>query len=33
MIGPINTFLRQDVAESQTLEECFQAVLALIGKK
>ena len=33
MIGPINTFLRQDVAESQTLEECFQAVLTLIGKK
>ncbi|MHC1790932.1 FliI/YscN family ATPase [Solidesulfovibrio sp.] len=33
MIGPINTFLRQDVAESQTLEECFQAVIALIGKK
>ncbi|KHK00418.1 FliI/YscN family ATPase [Desulfovibrio sp. TomC] len=33
MIGPINTFLRQDVAESQTLEACFQAILALIGKK
>jgi flagellum-specific ATP synthase len=33
MIGPINTFLRQDVAESQVLEECFQAVIALIGKK
>ncbi len=32
MIGPINTFLRQDVAERQTLEECFQAVIALIGK-
>ena len=32
MIGPINAFLRQDVAESQTLEECFQAVIALIGK-
>ena len=32
MIGPINTFLRQDVAESQVLEECFQAVIALIGK-
>ncbi|QAZ69286.1 FliI/YscN family ATPase [Solidesulfovibrio carbinolicus] len=33
MIGPINTFLRQDVAERQSLEECFQAVIALIGKK
>ncbi|MYL83249.1 FliI/YscN family ATPase [Desulfovibrio aerotolerans] len=33
MIGPINTFLRQAVAESQTLAECFQAVIALIGKK
>ena len=33
MIGPINTFLRQDVAERQNLEECFQAVIALIGKK
>ena len=32
MIGPINTFLRQNVAESQTLEECFKAVIALIGK-
>jgi len=32
MIGPINAFLRQDVAESQTLAECFQAVIALIGK-
>ena len=32
MIGPINTFLRQDVAERQNLEECFQAVIALIGK-
>jgi flagellum-specific ATP synthase len=33
MIGPINTFLRQDVAERQNLEECFQAVVALAGKK
>jgi len=33
MIGPINTFLRQDVAERQTLEECFQAVIALAGKQ
>lgn len=33
MIGPINTFLRQDVAERQNLEECFQAVIALAGKK
>ena len=33
MIDPINTFLRQDVAERQTLEECFQAVIALAGKK
>lgn len=32
MIGPINTFLRQDVAERQNLEECFQAVIALTGK-
>jgi len=32
MIGPINTFLRQDVAERQNLEECFQAVIALVGK-
>ncbi len=31
MIGPINAFLRQDVAESQTLDACFAAVKALVG--
>jgi len=31
MIGPINAFLRQDVAESQALDACFQAVIALTG--
>jgi flagellum-specific ATP synthase len=33
MIGPINAFLRQDVAESQNLEACFQAVIALAARK
>lgn len=33
MIEPINAFLRQDVAESQGLEDCFQAIRTLVGKK
>jgi len=32
MIGPINSYLRQDVAESQTLEESFKAIRDLVGK-
>ena len=32
MIGPINSFLRQDVAESQTLDESFAAIRKLMGK-
>jgi flagellum-specific ATP synthase len=31
MIGPINGYLRQEVAESQSLEESFNAVKALVG--
>jgi flagellum-specific ATP synthase len=33
MIGPINDFLRQDVAASATLDESFAAVMALVGAK
>ncbi len=33
MIGPINGFLRQEVAESQTIEESFAAVKALVGQQ
>jgi len=33
MIEPINAFLRQDVAESQTLEQCFTAIKNLVAKK
>ncbi len=33
MIGPINAFLRQDVAESQTLDESFEAIKGLVGAK
>jgi len=33
MIGPINAFLCQEVAESQTLEESFNAIRALVGKR
>ncbi|EHJ48570.1 ATPase, FliI/YscN family [Solidesulfovibrio carbinoliphilus subsp. oakridgensis] len=33
MIGPINGYLRQEVAESQSLEESFAAVKALVGAK
>jgi flagellum-specific ATP synthase len=33
MIEPINAYLRQDVAESRTLEECFTAIRTLMGKK
>ena len=33
MIEPINAYLRQDVAESQTLEQCFTAIKNLMGKK
>ena len=33
MIEPINGFLRQEVAESQTLDECFAAIKTLMGKK
>ena len=33
MIEPINAFLRQDVAESQTLDESFTAIKNLVAKK
>jgi flagellum-specific ATP synthase len=33
MINPINDFLRQDVGESQTLEESFNAIMALVGAR
>jgi flagellum-specific ATP synthase len=33
MIGPINDFLRQDVADSASLEQSFAAILELVGKK
>lgn len=33
MIDPINAFLRQDVAESSTLDETFAAVLGLVGAR
>ena len=33
MIEPINGFLRQEVAESQTLDECFAAIKTLMPKK
>ncbi|HML60550.1 FliI/YscN family ATPase [Solidesulfovibrio sp.] len=31
MIGPINDFLRQDIAASATLDESFAAITALVG--
>lgn len=33
MIGPINDFLRQDIAASATLDESFAAITALVGAK
>jgi flagellum-specific ATP synthase len=33
MIGPINAFLRQDVAESASLDESFAAITGLLGAK
>ena len=33
MIEPINAFLRQEIAESQTLDECFTAIKTLMQKK
>ncbi len=33
MIGPINDFLRQDIAASATLDESFAAIMALVGAK
>ncbi|MHC1712695.1 MAG: FliI/YscN family ATPase [Solidesulfovibrio sp.] len=33
MINPINDFLRQDVGDSQNLEESFNAIMTLVGAK